>query len=279
VAWVFILAFGGLAVAQASWVRNQRRDLGEMLAERAASVGGRTIDEVTIEVARRGVAVRVELVDSGLGTWGAQATASRRLPVPGRVTAGRRSFRGLDDVVVHGVTLFSDDVEQARRMWSAESSVAWRRLPQAALIVDGATVTCTVRVAAPRVIAALVDLVAILAAWDDDVGQVLGDLPGACPLAPPALGVVLAPDGVEVRVDVTDDGPRLIAELGGVRARGELPSIVRDWLARAGLAGLRDEDDGAVVTWLDVERDPARIRAGVAALRALAGRFVDGPYR
>jgi hypothetical protein len=279
VAWVFVLAFGGLAIAQASWVRSQRRDLGEMLAERAASIGGRTIDESTIEVVRRGMTIRVELVDSGLGTWGAQATAPRRLPVPGRVTAGRRSFRGLTAVSVHGVTLFCDDPDLARRMWSREATARWRRLPQAALVVDGDRVTCTVRVAAPRVIAAMIDLVAVIASWDDDVGVVLGELPGAEPLAPPALGVVLAPDGVEVRVDVTDEGPRLVAELGGVHARGELPAIVRDWLARAGLAGMRDEDDHVVVTWLDVERDPGRIRAGVAALRALAARFVDGPYR
>ena len=278
-AWLFVLAFGGLAFAQASWVRAQRRDLGDMLAERAATVGGRAIDEATIEVARRGVAVRVELVDSGLGTWGAEATAVRRLPVPGRVTAGRRGFRGLGDIAVHGVTLFCDDAELARRMWSRQASVCWRRLSQAALVVDGASVTCTVRVAAPRTVSALIDLVAVLAAWDDGVERVLADLPGAEPLAPPRLGVVLAPDGVEVRVDLTDEGPRLVAELGGVHARGDLPVAVRDWLGRAGLAGLRDDDEGAVVTWMDVERDPARIRAGVAALRALAGRHEDGPYR
>jgi hypothetical protein len=279
VAWLFVLAFGGLAVAQASWVRSQRRDLGEMLAARAATVGGHAIDDVTIEVARRGLAVRVELVDVEPGVWGAQATAARRLPMSGRLTAGRRGFRGLACVSIAGATVFCDDPEQARRMWSAEASMSWRRLPHAALVVDGAVVTCTAREASPGVIGALVELVALLASWDDGVVAALRALPGAEPLAAPAIGVALAPDGLEVKVELGEDGPRLVAELAGASADGELPASVREHLGRAGLAGLRADDGGAVVTWLDVEKDPARIRAGVSALRALARRFEAGPYR
>jgi hypothetical protein len=279
VAWLFVLAFGGLAVAQASWARSQRRDLGELLAARAGAVGGRAIDEATIEVARGGTVVRVELIDLGPGVWGAHAIASRRLPLPGRVTAGRRSFRGLTGVAVHGAMLYADDPELARRMWSAEATVAWRRLPQAALVVDGLTVACTAREATPTVIATLIDLVARLADWDDGLGALLTGLAGAEPLAAPAIGVALAPDGLEVRVELADDGPRLVASLAAAATTGELPGAVREHLARAGLAGLRTDDGVAVVTWLDVEREPARIRAGVAALRALAARYPDGPYR
>jgi len=281
VAWLFVLAFGGLAVAQASWVRSQRRDLGELLVARAAAVGGRAVDEATIEVARRGVVVRVELVDVAPGVWGAQATAARRLPLSGRVTAGRRGFRGLASVAVaHGVTIFSDDPELARRMWTDETGVAWVRLAHGALVVDGALVTCVAREATPQAIAAVIELVALLADWDDGLGATLAALPGAEPLAAPAIGVALAPDGLEVKVDLGDDGPRLVATLAGANADRELTSTVRDHLSRAGLAGLRTDDDGggAIVTWLDVEREPSRIRAAVAALRALATRD-DGPYR
>src|SRR5262249_32338899 len=157
---LFVLAFGGLAVAQASWIRAQRRDLGEMLAQGAAKVGGRAIDEATIEVSRRGLAVRGELVDIGLGLWGAQASAMRRLPLPGRVTAGRRAFRGLATVTVDGVSLYCDDPELARRMWTREAAVSWCALPQATLVVDGWSVTCTARETAPRVIGSLIELVA-----------------------------------------------------------------------------------------------------------------------
>lgn len=250
-----------------------------MLVARAAAVGGHAIDDATIEVVRREVAVRVELVDLAPGVWGAQATAARRLPLPGRVTAGRRSFRGLAGVNVDGAMIFADDAELAKRMWSSEATVAWRRLPHATLVIEGATVTCTAREATPAAIGAIVEMVALLAAWDDGLAGVLGALAGAEALAAPAIGVALAPDGLEVKVLLTEDGPRLVAELAGANADGELPAAVRDHLARAGLAGLRTDDGGAIVTWMDVETEPARIRAGVAALRALAHRRDDGPYR
>ena len=278
-AWLFVLAFGGLAVAQASWVRSQRRDLGEMLAARAAAVGGHAIDDATIEVVRREVVVRVELVEVAPGVWGAQATAARRLPLPGRVTAGRRGFRGLAGVTVEGAVLYADDPQLAARMWSRDLSAWWRRLPQATLVIEGPTVACTAREAAPGVIAAVVELVALLAAWDDGLAVVLGSLAGAEALAAPSIGVALAPDVLEVKVELTEEGPRLVAELAGADGDGELPASVREHLARAGLAGLRTDGLGATVTWLDVETEPARIRAGVAALRALAHRRDEGPYR
>src|SRR5437588_312594 len=80
------------------------------------------------------------------------------------------------------------------------------------------------------VIGALIGLVALLAAWDDGMGAVLGALPGAEPLAAPALGVALSPDGVEVRIEIGDDGPRLVAALAGAFADGELPAAVREHL-------------------------------------------------
>jgi hypothetical protein len=125
-------------------------------------------------------------------------------------------------------------------------------------------------------IAAVADLVAAIARIDGGLGETLLALPGATPLTGHALvpGVVLDADGLVIGVR---ERSRVVAQLDDVRHEGELPASTRELVARAGDGELLATAEGARFTWRGIERDPARLRAGVDALRSLRG--ATGPYR
>jgi hypothetical protein len=123
------------------------------------------------------------------------------------------------------------------------------------------------------------------------IEPVLAGLDDATPLVGDVLApaVWLAPDHLVVGVGA--GGTRLVARLGGlpasmawaastsgaITAAGELPPRTRELLTRAGDAELQVQGGVGQLCWLGLERDLARIRAGVAALRSLVGEV--GVYR
>jgi hypothetical protein len=277
VALLVVLLLGGIVAVQVGSVRAQRRDRRSALLAYAAAAGGGPLAHGVVRVPCRGLDVEVELTELPRGAWGLAATCPRRLAGEARVTAGLRSFRGLGRIEHEGVTLYTDDPALARRLWTAAAAAGWRAVPGGALVVAGDRVACSARRADPAAIAAIVELVAELASWDDGLEHLLGGLAGAEPLAAPALGVRLLPDGLQVAVEVVGERSRLSASLVEPLPPG-LPDVAH-LLAGAGDAALTTAAEGAVIRWPHVERDLARVRAGVAALRALAGRHDDGPYR
>jgi hypothetical protein len=113
-------------------------------------------------------------------------------------------------------------------------------------------------------------------ALSSPVARVLAPLADASPtqggdLAP---SVSLAPDGLQIGVL---GGMRTIARLGGVTVSGEPTGETRAHLERAGHPMLSMIGGVATVAWPYVERDPARLRAGIAALRSVGAHAV--PYR
>jgi len=272
-----VLLLGGIVAVQVTQVRAQRRDRRQALLAHAAAAGGGPADDGAVRVPCRGLDVRVELIELPRGAWGLSASCARRITSASRLTAGLRSFRGLGRVEHADVTLYTDDPAFARRLWTASATAWWRAVPGGALVVAGDRVACTSRRADPDAIAAVVELVAELASWDDGLEHLLDGLAGATPLAPPALGVRLLPDGVEVAVEVDGERSRLIARLIEPMPPG--PPDVDHLLAGVGAAELIVDAAGARIRWPTVERDLAKVRAAVAALRTLAGRPDDGPYR
>lgn len=137
------------------------------------------------------------------------------------------------------------------------------------------------------VLDALIDVVVAVARWDDGFSDALAALPGAEPLVDHELTPgVHFPDGLVLGVR---DGEALLAQLDtargsatatvtatGVVTDGDLPAACVAALARAGDGTLVAGDNGARFTWAAIERDPARHRAAIEALRALAAQ---GPYR
>ena len=154
----------------------------------------------------------------------------------------------------------------------------------AAAAVDYLTVRCdgvavTAHVGYPfdaDGVAAVAALVAKVARLDRGLGETLLALPGATPLQGHALvpGVVLDADGLVIGVRSRS---QVIAQLDDVTHVGQLPPATQDLVARAGEGELLVTENGARFTWKGIERDPARLRAAVDALRSLRG--ADGPYR
>jgi hypothetical protein len=139
-------------------------------------------------------------------------------------------------------------------------------------------------------VAALVDLVALVARRDGGLTDALLSLPDATALTGHALvpGVVLGLDGLVVGVrrrqtliaqlDAIDAHPAIATVAAGeVTVEGSVPTTTLALLARAGDGELIASHEGARFTWRAIERDPARLHAAVAALRGLRGDH--GPYR
>jgi hypothetical protein len=137
------------------------------------------------------------------------------------------------------------------------------------------------------VLDAMIDAVVAVARWDDGFSAALAALPGAEPLVDHELAPgVHFPDGLVLGVR---DGETLLAQLdtargsatatvgpGGLLTDGDLPAACVAALARTGEGTLVAGDNGARFTWAAIERDAARHRAAIEALRALAAQ---GPYR
>ncbi len=176
---------------------------------------------------------------------------------------------------------------QAHAPWEALLAME----PRATATCDGARVgvhTGEVREAA--VFDAMIELAALLARWDDGLTEIMHALPGAAPLEEHELvpGAVLAPDDLMIGVR---QGAETVAQVAGaalpsatasvtdgaVDVDGELPALVVARLRDVGTAELLVVASGARLTWPHVEREPARLRAGVDVLRAVLG--AAGPYR
>lgn len=125
-------------------------------------------------------------------------------------------------------------------------------------------------------VAAVANLVARVARLDGGLGEALLALPGATPLTGHALvpGVVLDADGLVIGVR---NRSQVVAQLDDVTHVGPLPGPTQELIARAGDGELLVTEHGARFTWKGIERDPAKLRAGVDALRSLRG--ATGPYR
>ena len=148
---------------------------------------------------------------------------------------------------------------------------------QATVRCDGQTVFASARYRLDADgIAAVAEVVALMCRRDEGLGDTLLALPDATPLEGHALvpGVVLGLDGLVIGVR---DRSHVVAQLDDVSFEGELPGPTRELVARAGDGELLATAEGARFTWRGIERDPARLRAGVDALRSLRG--ATGPYR
>jgi hypothetical protein len=171
-------------------------------------------------------------------------------------------------------------------------ATAWNTLMRTEATLLGCTGTRVVaRLDQPAdtddVLDALINGVVAVARWDNGFGDALAALPGAERLVDHELAPgVSFPDGLVLGVR---DGTTLLAQLdaargsatatvgrSGVVTDGDLPAACVAALARAGEGTLVAGDNGARFTWATIERDPARHRAAIEALRALAAQ---GPYR
>jgi len=288
-----LVLFGAAIVASVSEARARRREGADVWAEIAAARGGAVLGPFVddgVEMTASGVTVRLVAIDRGepipvlrqTRTW----ARARVRPAP-RLAAGRRCRRrGLARLDV-AEPVWGD--RSTRALWTEATRAAWARLPPGAIVhSDGALVRCeTDGVITERaVIEAMIDVVAAVAAWDGGVGRALAGLPGAEPIDGDPLTVRLAPDGTTVAVrDQPDGSCALVMRVDRAREAAIDPAR----LPAAVAAGLRAAGAGAGaltitrhhVEWRfdGVERDPDRLRAALAALRALAGQSGDGPYR
>lgn len=214
---------------------------------------------------------------------------------------GRRPLPNLDAAVWRLPVLTADREahtctdDRAALARLQDLAAAWARLADAArtlvLACDGRRVVG--RLASPVSLAAveaMVDAVAALALDDRGLGEALATLPAAKRIEDRWLlpAVALAPDDLVLGVE---DGARMVADLvtrglaptrataagGEVLDDGGLPPEVVAALRRCGDATLEVNETRAWIAWVTVERDLARLRAGVEALRALTAR--SGPFR
>ena len=151
-----------------------------------------------------------------------------------------------------------------------------RTTPYTFLASDGRGVTA--QIAPPLGVASIHAVAGAVAAlaMSSPIAATLAALDHASPTQGGDLSpsVSLAPDGLQVGIA---NGPRMIARLGGISAGREPNAETRQMLARAGDPTLAVVDGVATLAWPGVERDVARLRAGVEALRSLARAAV--PYR
>ncbi len=285
-----LIAFGGvMALITGGLFVAARRDPAPRLIQRYARARGLPMARPwELQLVRHGVVVR------------AQAIIRHKVERTTDVTA--------TVVVPSGLTLPKIERE-ALSIPIAGTPEAWAVIREAH---RRATVSCEanailVRVhdaaANEQVLDAMIELAARLARWDDGLSEALHALPGAAPLEEHELdpAVVLAPDDLMIGVR---GGRQLVAQLavpgesratariigigggGGVGGDGEACDVVVDGelpapaialLRRVGAAELLVTPAGARLTWAEVERDPACLRAGVDALRAI--RPAAGPYR
>jgi hypothetical protein len=176
-----------------------------------------------------------------------------------------------------GVQTQSDEAElSALAALEPSWELVVRSTPYVFVASDGLAITA--HIAPPMGVASVHAVAGAVAALaiSSPVALVLGGLADSSPtqggdLAP---SVSLAPDGLHIGVA---GGVRMIARLGGVSFGGEPSGETLAQLARAGNPVLAMIGGVATLTWPYVERDPTRLRAGIAALRGLAGQSV--PYR
>jgi hypothetical protein len=175
-----------------------------------------------------------------------------------------------------GMVIQSDEPEpNALKALEPTWDAVVRSAPYCFLASDGVAVTA--QVVPPVTGAALHALASAVAAQarSSGIAQTLALLEGASVTRSAELAPSVAlKDGVELGVQ---GGVYLIARLGGMggvtSASGESSALLK----QAGDPHLHVSAGVATLTWPTIERDHARIKAGVAALRRLASG--GGPYR
>jgi hypothetical protein len=175
-----------------------------------------------------------------------------------------------------GIVVQSDEPEPAALAALEPTwSTVVQSTPYALLASDGAAVTA--QIAPPATLASVHAMCAAVVALarSSGIAHTLHALEGASPTAGGDLApsFSLAPDGLQIGVK---GGLLLVARLGGMSEAGGGPRT-QALLAQAGDPVLSILGGVASLTWPGVERDAARVRAGVAALRALTGDA--SPYR
>ena len=225
---------------------------------------------------RRGVLVTLQQLGTHVEVW-AQA-----LVPPGARVLVRRGWEARPPALTAAlvdlpVVVERDEVRAQSDQPTLQPLLAAARLdvPRAMVASDrGEVLAYLTGTITSTALESVVDLVVDLARFDDALTDTLLALPGATLLEGHAVdpGVILEPDGVIV-------GVRRGASVAQAEHAGggdEIPADVAAIAARAGDGELVVGDQAARFTWRGVERDPARLRAAVDALRALRAR---GPYR
>jgi hypothetical protein len=291
------LAIAG-AIALGKRIARRSHDLTRLLEERGAVPSGN--EHVLV---RRGVQIRVRTIDARRHEPFATEALGGVLVPSGLRFLRRRNWAG------RAVPSVLTDLDQAPEIDRSDEGVIrsdtltalppldelgepWRRLMHSEAVLlgcNGPRVLARVGQIeeTPELLDGLLDAVVAVARWDDGFGATLASLPGAEPLIDHELAPgVHFPDGLVLGVR---DGTTLLAQLdaargsatatvgpGGLLTDGDLPAACVAALARTGEGTLAAGHNGARFTWATIERDPARHRAAIEALRALAAQ---GPYR
>jgi hypothetical protein len=268
--------------------------MDSLLAERGA-----VLEADGLSLVRRGVRVAVRaisgklpiearadvLVPSGLRFLRRRNWATRIIPPPLASLADAPAIASSNE----GITR-SDALSTLPPL--DELAAPWFGLMHAHNVLlgcDGAQVIARIdqEVDTPEILDALLDAVAAVARWDGGLAASLAALPDARPLpmADLAPAVRLA-DGLVLGVherarlvatfDLARGAAVAFVERGRVSVDGELPAACATALAHAGNGRLDVLSNGARFAWTTIERDAARHRAAIEALRALAAQ---GPYR
>jgi hypothetical protein len=183
----------------------------------------------------------------------------------------------IDSDPLLGAQTQSDEPEPSALAALAPSwEQAVRAAPYAMLASDGWAITAQIAppmsVSSVHAVAAAVAALAMtcpmtltLAALEDASPTQGGDL---------SPSVSLAPDGLQIGVG---GGRHVVARLGGLGGITEIPPEMRSSIARAGAPAFHVVGGVGTLTWTHIERDLGRLRAGIEALRQLAG--AAAPYR
>jgi len=276
---------------------------GGWLAELADARGGRSVRDGVV-IPHRGTTVHVRAIEPAHG-WELCIEASAAVLVPSGLRLLRRrnwARRPLPEALaaLGAAPVVARDDEGVTRSDTLSTLPAidglaapWRvlmRLDAVLLGCDGARafVRAEALPSDPEFVDALLDAVRALACWDGGLPAMLAAVPGARAAELPGLGaaVALEPDALTIGVR---DGADLVAQLAtargngsatatqtGVAVAGVVPAAAIAALARAGHGRLLVGPDGAELAWLGIPRDPARILAGVEALRSLAAADPHG---
>jgi hypothetical protein len=301
--FVVLLVVGVIATLGATWEARRHR-----LARAVRELGGE-IDRGKMHLVREGVVVEVrhfrELAKRR--TIGAhnvttfEISASVKVPIGLRLGLKLRwILRALPPIPQvwtlpiarnDRITLHSDDPDALAVIDGLGDALTRieERFDGCVLFCDGTRVVC--RFAPTPVhdgLSALVDVVVAIARYDRGLSETMLALPDAQPLRGHELdpGVGFPEDGLVLGVR---DRECTVAQLDAVPAKpatarvrdgvvdGDVDVTTVELLRNAGNGDLIATSKGARFTWLAIERDRARLLAGVKALRSL--RPTDGAYR
>jgi hypothetical protein len=261
---------------------NSEPTMDSLLAARGAGLeaDGLSLVRRGVRVAVRAIAGKLPiearadvLVPSGLRFLRRRNWATRIIPPPLASLADAPAIASSHEGITRSDTLSTlpplDDL-----------AAPWFGLMHAQNVLlgcDGTQVIARIdqEVDTPQLVDALLDAVVAVARWDGGLAASLSALPDAHPLPMSDLApAVRLLDGIVLGVE---NRTRLVATHDLAVAPDAAGSAAcHAALARAGAGRLDLGPTGARFTWTSIERDPARHRAAIEALRALAAQ---GPYR